>query len=318
MQFKRAVQIAVQLGISAGLLGLLLWRTDLDEVRGAVRGADWRLLPLAAALVAVAKLLQGVRWWLLVRQTGPVPLRATVLVLLAGVGLGVLLPFRAGAALQLQVLHRRYGVDRVAVAGSLVGEGLIDAVLVLTLAVIAVPLFGIQHGVIAGALIGAGVLILLAGVVTVLGSNRAPERWLRWLPNRLRAPVQTAPAKLRHGMRALGRPRAVALMLLLTLADWLLAAGAHWLVGAAFGLTVPPYAYLAVEIIGNASATLPLTAGSVGPYEVAVRETLVLFGADSTRAAVFAVGTHSAIIAEEVASGLLALAALGLRRTDLW
>lgn len=315
---KGAARIGAQIGITAGLLGLLLWRSDVGAVAMALRRADWRLAPVAVLLIVCAKLCQGVRWWLLVRQAGAVPLRAAVLVLLAGVGVGILLPFRAGAAFQLQVLHRRYGVERVAVAGTLMGEGLIDAILMLVLVLIAVPLLGLQQGIVVGALAGAAVLAALVGGVLLLSAGQGGGRWLCWLPARPRGFVQTAPATLRRGMQALGQPRTVGLMTLLTAADWLLAAIAHLIVGAAFGLGVPPYAYLAVEIVGNASAALPLTAGSVGPYEVATRETLVLFGADGARAAAFALGTHATIIVAEVVSGLFAISALRLRRTDLW
>lgn len=318
MTISRILRILVQIGVTVGLIGFLLWRADLSDVLDALRGAEWWLIPLAILLVATSKLLHGFRWWLLVRQAGDVPPRAAILILLAAVGVGVLLPFRAGAALQVQVLHRRYGIDRAAVAGSLMGEGVLDAVLVLVLVLVAVPLLGLQKGVIVGAIAGAAVMALLAGAVALLGSGRARESWFRWLPARPRAPVQRGIANLRLGMRALGRPRTAWLLLLPTMGDWLLATTAHNLVGYAFGLGVPPYAYLAVEIVGNASTALPLTAGSIGPYEVAARETLVLFGADGNRAAAFALATHASILIAEAADGLLALWALGLRKKDVW
>lgn len=318
MQIGRAVRIIAQVAVTAGLIGYLLWRTDPSAVVDALRHADWWLVPVAVLCVAASKLMHGIRWWLLIRHAGKVPLRAAILTLLAAVGLGVLLPFRAGAALQVQVLHRRYGIDRAAVAGSLMGEGVLDAVLVLMLVLVAVPLLGLQRGVVEGALGGAAVMAVLAGTVAMLGSQRAQERWFRWLPERIRGTVQRGIANLRLGMKALGRPQTAWLLLLPTMGDWLLATTAHNLVGRAFGLGVPVYSYLAVEIIGNASTALPLTAGSIGPYEVAARETLVLFGADGNRAALFALATHACILIAEASDGLLALWALGLRKKDLW
>lgn len=312
-----ARQLALQLAISAGFIAVLVWRVDMRETVRVLRSADWRWVALAIVLAAVTKAVHGVRWWLLVRRAGRVPLVGTVLVLLAASGVSVVLPLRAGAALQLQVLHRRYGVDRAAVAGTLILEGLLDAAALLLLALLAVPLVGLRRGVLLAAIGGAGAAAAVTAVLFYLG-RRDARALLPLIPQRLRRPVAGLLTGLARGLATAGSPRALVLVLLVTLTDWLLAATASYLVGQAFGLGAPPYAYMAIEVAGNLASAVPLTQSSIGTYELAVRETLGFFGADGSRAGAYAIANHATIIIAIALTGLAGAWALRLRGGDLF
>ncbi len=51
--------------VAVGLTALLLWQSDPRAVWQAARGADWRFILLACALVAVDRVLMAYRWWTL-------------------------------------------------------------------------------------------------------------------------------------------------------------------------------------------------------------------------------------------------------------
>lgn len=318
MTGRRAWGIGIQFALSAAILGVFLWRVDAAKLVRELRTADWRWIVLGMVVVAGAKVARGVRWWLLLRRTGPVPLRGAVLVLLVAIGVGAVLPLRAGTALQLQVLHRRYGVDRTAVAGTLVAEGMLDAPVLLLLALATAPLLPVTIKVSVGLLlVVGGVMLALAGLV-VLGSRGRGWRWTA-LPPRLRAPVGRWLADLSRGFAVFDSTRSILLLLLLTLSDWAIAAVVFYgLVGKAVGLTLPWSAFLAVELSVNLADAVPLTASNIGPYEFAVRETLIAIGADGDRAAAFAVAAHAALILGTALTGLAAVWALHLRREDLF
>ena len=318
MDRARVLRVALQLAVSAAFLGVLLWRTDLSGIGAALRAADWRWAALAVPMLAVIKATQGLRWWLIVRRAGAVPARDCMLLVAAAAGVGVMLPLRAGTALQVQVLHRRYGVQRAAIAGTLMLEGLLDALTLLLLAAFAAPLLGL------GGLISPRALAVSAVIIATVAAGAAAVTWRStrarlapFVPRRVRQTVERETANLAKGFAAAGSARLVAVLVALTFANWLLSASALSVVGRGFGLGVPAYAYLGVEIVGNLSSAVPLTQENIGPYELAVRETLVALGAQGSPAA-FAIAAHATSIAATALAGLGALWALRLRRTDVF
>ncbi len=310
--------LGLQLTVSAAFLAALLWRVDARRLGHALASADWRWVVLAAPCFAASAFLHGLRWWLLVRRTGPVPLRGGVLILLATTGIDLLLPLHAGFAALLQILRRRYGVDRAAVVGSLGAEGIVDAGAILLLALGAAPFVPFVREVLP-ATIGTLAVIVVPGTLLVVLTGRIAVSMmlLRLAPARLREPVRRSLGAFVRGFTALTSPRAVLLVTLTTLADWSIAALGHAVVGRSFGLVVTPPTYLLVEISGNLSSIVPLTQGNVGPYELVVREALAAFGAQSDHAAAFAVGAHAVSISATLLVSVAAAATLRLDWRDL-
>jgi glycosyltransferase 2 family protein len=60
-RFARLVRILVAVGLTA----VLLWQSDPRAVWQAARGADWRFILLACALVVIDRVLMAYRWWTL-------------------------------------------------------------------------------------------------------------------------------------------------------------------------------------------------------------------------------------------------------------
>src|SRR5438067_1033893 len=99
-----------QVGLTLACFGLLVWQVSPAEVADALGDAGWRWVLPAAALAWLSLVAHGIRWWLLIRRSGPVPVRQAVGIILAAGGLGAVLPLRAGSVLQVQMVHRRYGI----------------------------------------------------------------------------------------------------------------------------------------------------------------------------------------------------------------
>lgn len=311
-------RVVLHAAVSAAFLGVLMWRADAGAVAGALRGAGWHWVAVAVPLLALAKALHGVRWWLLIRRTGDVPLWEGMLMLLAATGVGVILPLRAGAVLQVQVLHRRYRVERATIAGMLVLEGFLDTVSLLMLAAAAVPILSLDGLLSPRAVLGA---VAVLAVVTALVALMVHRRSWPWLlpraPAGLRRSIEREAGNLARGFATVGSLRVAMLLVLITLANWLVSAAALWVAGQGFALAVPIDGYLAAEIVGTLSGAVPLTQENIGPYELAVRETLVRFGAQGSPAA-FAIAAHAAIIATAGFVGLAAAWALRLGWDDLF
>src|SRR5262249_35140290 len=65
--WKRALLIAIKLGLSIGLMALLFRRVPMDEVRQALRTANRGGLALAALTMLASNLLGAYQWWRLLR-----------------------------------------------------------------------------------------------------------------------------------------------------------------------------------------------------------------------------------------------------------
>lgn len=312
-------RLALQLLVSAVFLGVVLWRADVHRLGQELARADWRSAFLAVPFFGASAVLHGVRWWLLVRRAGSIPLRAGVLALLATAGVDLLLPLHAGMVALFQVLHRRYGVERAAVLGSLGAEGLVDALALLLLGLLVLPVLHLGGALTPRSLAPVAALVALGALGLLLGSRPTTQRLLlAVLPARLRAPVGRSAGHLARSFAAFGSAPSVLLLVVVTVGDWSAAALGHAVVGHGFRLGVPLPTYLLVEVAGNLSTIVPLTQGNVGPYELVLRETLAAAGADGARAAAFAVGTHALGLLTTMFIAVAAALALRLRTEDLF
>lgn len=67
---SRTLGQVLKIIVSAGLVGLLLWRVDLAELGEVLAGTHPGFAVAALALAHVDRALQGGKWWLLLRASG--------------------------------------------------------------------------------------------------------------------------------------------------------------------------------------------------------------------------------------------------------
>jgi uncharacterized membrane protein YbhN (UPF0104 family) len=240
-----------------------------------------------------------------------------VLALIAAKAVGVVLPLRAGAVLQVQVLGRRYQLDRGAVAGTLVLEAVIDAGCFLALLIITAPFIGRGAALTAGIWVMAAVVIAALAALVVLARRRvSSER--AGADHGLVVRVRRLTDSVRAGFDAVRSPWAVTAAVALTSADWLLAAVGYAFAGRAFGVAVPPVVYLLVEVVSNLAGAVPFTQAGIGPYEVAVAQLLARWDIPFDLGSAYAVGAHALLLLTALAAGALALVLLRLRPNEVF
>jgi len=316
MSRRAALQWGLQLAVSLALLGGIVWWTGAAALWRAIRGAEPRWVLAAAGVFTLVTLVHGVRWWVLLRPLGRVSLRDAVLVLLVAKAVGKLLPLRAGAVLQVQLLGRRYALNRAAVAGTLVLEAVIDAACFLVVFLLLAPLIG------GGAYLTTGIWVMALVVIAALAASL-------WLARR-RAARAGVPLRVglsgrlsgllddaRAGFQAVRSPTAIALAAALTLGDWLLAALGFWCAGRAFHLDLAPPVYLLAEVVSNLTGAIPFTQSGIGPYEVALAQLMAVRGVAPDVAGAYAVGTHALMLLTALVSAALALIPLRLRLSEV-
>jgi uncharacterized membrane protein YbhN (UPF0104 family) len=252
------------------IAGCAWWAAHQDAPRFPDSAAGLALIVAALGVYAVATVLRGWRWDVILRRAGVGHQRADAYGLtVVGYMGNTVLPARGGEVLRTLLLSQRSGARRREVIGAILPERLLDA---------------------------AALMVLFAGL-TAAGVADDPVG---------RAPAYVAAAGLVAGVVALFvylrlrvaghlqrfadmvRPVARASRLLLTpmgvwlagvsLAVWLSEAGVFWLIARSLELEVSLPEASIVVVLGSLSALVPAAPGYVGTYDAALLFTLHALG----------------------------------------
>jgi len=313
---------ALGLLVAFPLLALVLLRANLEETADAMGDANYVLILPAMMLFAAALWFQAVRWRYLLKPLADVSAKRLYPVLLIGHFGNVLLPLRGGEIVRALVLHRREGISRMAIVGTLALERALDGLTLVGLLVISMAfvetsqrLWGL---VAAGALIFGGASAALVAIaflpeqsarVAEIGISRAPGTWRRnlrvWLESFF------------TGIQALRTPDGVAAILAGTAGFWVVVACVYWIVGEAFHLDKGFGTYALVTSAANLSVSIPSSQGGFGPFEFFVRQTLAFRGVPASVATAYALSLHAVLLVPVILLGLISLWIVGLSLTEI-
>lgn len=308
------------LGIAAALLGLLLWRVDLAEVRDELRGATLWWLPFAFALNLMSDWFRAIRWQQLLahlrRFDIPFLFGAAVL----GVACNLALPFRAGEVIRVQVMRRRSGLKVSNIVATILSEKLLDMVAFAGFIVVGVVIYHEARflwplAVAYAAILGAGV-ILARG----LADRARSDEEVGSLPDgRLRAWLAAELRSLGEGLQSFHSVRALFKGGWTSYAAWLCEAAMYYACGRALGLDLPPAAYLLVVVVGTIAVSVPFTQAGLGVFEIAITGLLVrAFGVPEEQAVAFAIFSHVIMALPYFATGPIAAMALKVSPADVF
>ncbi len=315
------IRSLLQLALAGGLLAGLLWRVDLAAVRDDLRQADLWWLPLAFGMNLVSDWFRAIRWQHLMqpmRRLGVPFLFATAVI---GVSSNMVLPFRAGEVIRVQVVRRRSGLSASSIVATLLSEKLMDVVAFSSFIVVGLLLFKEASflwplGVAYGALVVAG----LAGARYLAGrvdrqqdaaDDPAGSGRLRaWLAKELHG--------FAKGLQSFRSPRALFHVTWSSHAAWLCEATMYYACGRALGLDLSPAVYLLVVVAATIAVSVPITQAGLGVFELAITGLLVAFGVGESQAAAYAIFSHVMLALPYMASGPLAAFALRLSPADIF
>jgi uncharacterized membrane protein YbhN (UPF0104 family) len=283
---------------AVGVLGLCLWylarQVDPALLGRALAAADYRLvLVMATAHLVLFLSIKAWRWRVMLAPMRRLPIARLYQYCLAGCAVTNLVPARAGQAVRVLLLRR----DGVPVAGSigvLVVEEICNAAV---LGLLGLPLpfllplpvrvrFTLGF-VTAGAAVALGVLVWLA-----FAGRARPNGLLR---------------RISEGVAVLGRGRAAAAVLSLTVAMWVVDLGQIAL--AMRAVAVPPsYAGAALVLLFvNLTNALPATPGQMGLFEAGATAACIAIGATPEQGMAVGVLYHVMQLVPETVLGLSVL-----------
>ena len=272
---RNALRLSIGALVSLACLYFATRGTDWATVGALLAGVRplWALLlVLACALVLWVRTL---RWRILLRPLGEVPLQPALSATVIGFGAGGVLPFRLGELVRPALIARKTGMKMSAALSSVVLERLFDMLIVLGCFLIVSFTQPVPEGMRRGAFVVAAGLVV--GLVLLRAMQRDPARGERLvgrlarpLPPRLGQALQDISRSFLAGLGALADGRTVLVVLAYSVYVWGAIALTFLFGLLALGIQVPPVAgALTIMVTVAAFVFLPQAPGFVGTWQAA-------------------------------------------------
>ena len=309
--FGRAV---IGIGISIVALFLVVRSVDLAATWNTIITAQpqWILAMVAFMVIDIG--LRALRWRVLLRPVADVPFRHTLPANLVGYLANNILPARLGELVRTDDLGARSGVPRSTILGTIVVERVVDTVVLVAIASIAILVLSVRGIVASAVLVGLAVTALLIVAIAIgIAAHRLPgaERVATFLD---RWPqVRETLARLREGLTIATKAGTIGRALVLTLLAWGCSILAFTAGAQAVGIQ-PTMGQAALLAAGtNLSTAIPAAPGYVGTYELAAVTIGASVGISRDDALAMAVLVHGFALLITSIGGAIAFA-LGPRR----
>jgi len=284
---------ALGLLISVAALALVFRTVDLGAAWEALQHAQPQWIALLVVFVIGDVLLRAVRWRVLLAPVAKVPFLTTLSSLLVGYLANNVLPARLGEIVRSVDLGERTGISRSTILGTIVIERVVDTLVVVSIAAIAILVLSVRGIVASAVLVGFAVTgLLVVGIGVLMAAHRLPgadrvRTYLGRWPQ-----VRHTLVKLRAGLAVVSKVRTMAAAVLLSVGSWSLTVLAFAAAAQAVGIepTIGQAALLAAGT--NLATAIPAAPGYVGTFELAAVTIAASVGLPREEALAFAILVH--------------------------
>jgi uncharacterized protein (TIRG00374 family) len=303
------------IAISAFAIWVLLQAVDVRAAFEVLRSASpaWILVMVGTVLVDIG--FRGARWRALLAPIAPLPYRRVLGYTYVGYLANNVLPARLGELYRSHALGEGEGISRPTVLGTVVVERVVDTVMVVAIAAVAVIVLNARGDMSSAVLLGlAFVALLVIGLGLAIAAHRLPGA------DRVAAIIATRPRllelarRLRDGLAVAGRPRTLAAAILCSAVAWSASATTFLAAGQAIGVQLS-FTQAALLTCGVALATvIPSGPGYLGTFELTTVGIAGTFGVGRDDAFAMGLLVHVIILAVTSIGGLIAGVRLGVWR----
>ena len=305
-------RLAAGIVLGAFFLWLALRNVHFGEMAETLRRVRLPVFGLFCLMHLGSLGLRSMRWRILLRPLGEVPVRRAMPPLAIGFMVNFLLPGRAGEVVRAWLLSRREQVSTSAVFATIVVERLFDGLAVICFLVPAPFLISAGDPVLL-ARIRMGALLLPVAYAAILTTlvliSHHRERlggFLSAHPVVLRRPLLARGVHLLErfceGLAVLRSWRSVAGVIFFSLLTWGWGGLANALLMREVGLDLPAYAPFFLLVLQAVGVLIP-TPGFVGPFQYAHVVALGVYGVPEAVAISLALLIHAGIFTAVLAPG---------------
>lgn len=316
MNVSRSALLRATIGIAISVIAIyiLIRSVDIGAALQVIATASpaWIALMLVTSTLDIAA--RGARWRTLLAPIAPLRYRRVLGYTYIGYLANNVLPARLGELYRSHALGEGEGVSRPTVLGTVVVERVVDTVMVVAIAALAVLVLSVRGVMQSAVLLGlAFVALLVIALGLGIFAHRLPgaDRVTALIAKRPR--LLEVARRLQDGLKVAGKPRAVAGAIAFSAAAWVFSTLTFLAAGQAVGLQLS-VAQGALLTSGVALVTIvPSGPGFVGTFELTV--VAITDGFGIPRELAFAMGllVHVIILGTTTIGGVIALAALRRR-----
>jgi uncharacterized protein (TIRG00374 family) len=305
----RRKRVWLGVAISAVFLAFFLARTDFSEIREAFSGADYLLGAAAVPIYFAGYWLRALRWRLLLRPVANVVTSRLYPVVLIGLMSNNVAPMRLGELVRAYLVGERESISKSAAFGTIAVDRTFDGLTLVAVLGVVTALTDTDAG---RQSLGLGAaLLFIAGTAVLVGLALSPRftrdfllRFARFLPERFASRAEGMLDAFLSGLGAIRSPGVLTVAAFVSLASWLAEASMYYIVGEAFHLGVGFEVYLIIAAAANLALSIFASPGGVGPFELATREVLVIYGVSSASASAYAIALHALLLAPVIVAGI--------------
>ncbi|CAN5620201.1 lysylphosphatidylglycerol synthase transmembrane domain-containing protein [soil metagenome] len=313
MSRRTILRTAIGLAISAAALWILANSVDIPRAIDVLLTASpvWILVMIGTVAVDVGA--RGARWRALLTPIRRLPYRRVLGYTYIGYLANNVLPARLGEPVRSHALGEGEGLSRPTVLGTVGVERIVDTIIVVTLAAIAVVALGVGGAMSTAVALGAAFVgVLVVGLVIANAGHRLPGAQ-RVTALAARWPVVLELVRrLMDGLAVARRPRTLVSALALSAVAWTASIATFLFGGHALGVELSPL-QAALMSCGVALVTIvPAAPGYVGTFELTAVEVAALFGVDREAGFAMALLVHAMILGVTSVGGVISAWRLGV------
>jgi glycosyltransferase 2 family protein len=294
---KFPVRWALKFGVSAILLGAILWLLPTGQVWDAILRIPMWLWAAVLLLFLAGHAVAAAKWWLLVAKGSNVAFSAALRAHFAGLAANLCLPGVAGGDVIRAGMVFRDSDSKARVALGSLTDRLLDTIALLFLAGLgAVLTFGTQAFA-----TGPLPLVVVFVLLVILGCALLAIILPRIAKGGILAKVAMALEEFRR------RPGRLALCLSLSILIQAGFVGLNIALATASGLTVPALAWYFAWPLAKLIAIVPISLAGLGVREVSLAALLAPLGADPAKVVAVGLLWQAVIFATGILGGFMLL-----------
>ncbi|MDG2129429.1 MAG: lysylphosphatidylglycerol synthase transmembrane domain-containing protein [Fuerstiella sp.] len=325
---KRAIGLIIGIVVSVVCFAYSMKGTSLADLRAGFQQANYLTLPLMLAMLFGFYWLKAMRWSWLLKPVTSLTTRRLFPPLLIGFAANNILPAHLGEFVRVFVVRKQHQVPFSTVFSTVVLERIFDVVAILGLFSVGLMFTSdLPDDYRRNALfLAAGcVFVVICVAIYLIWTDwflRLTERvigWVPFIPEALTGKILDMLRAGAHGLAALRSGRAVFLIMLNSIAQWLLNGLLAYTALRAFHVPVTPSAGLIITGVIAIGVTIPSSPGYFGVIQYCFAISMAAQGLDIDPSLVLGASLyyHISMYIPVTVLGVHYLHSVGMRVSDL-
>ncbi len=311
--------------VSIVFTGLALRGLRLDEFLVYLGRANMAWILPGILLYFIAVWFRAWRWSYLLRplgrKTSPGALYPIVVIGYMG---NNIYPARIGEVLRAWVLQRNTGTPVASSLATVVIERVMDGLVMAAFVLIGLPgVPGLSPEMVRGVHVVIALFAAVIGVFFWIALAPAKAERLATAvigalaPERARRPLHALVTRFLDGAKSLRSAKDLGLIVLSSIATWLVETGKYWCIAQAFDIQLPFAGLMLVNGVSNLFTVIPGAPGAVGTFEAGGILAATALGVPTALAGAYIVVLHVALWLPVTLLGAYFMLRQGLRWADL-